>query len=232
MFGVEHVYQTCIVVLLGNPTNGQEPIGRRPAFSWPTRSRVPRTKTCSRQSPIPEVYTRRSAKPVAHTDAMPFPGILFVVKIPDVSSRTHPALPCLRSKKPVTTWPSLCIDIRIANGQLSSEQMKAVVKSQMPKQGRGGCKGNRCRRAFQERAGLQRPVVLAMPNGLSPRLLTTSLQPSLHLRPPLWLLPRTFDLTAVPFAVAKDIGIQEKALQYTLKLSPPLFVYTGIVSQS
>jgi len=28
-FGVEHVYQTCIVVLLGNPTNGQEPIGHR-----------------------------------------------------------------------------------------------------------------------------------------------------------------------------------------------------------
>jgi hypothetical protein len=29
--GVEHVYQTCIVVLLANPTNGQKPIGHRPA---------------------------------------------------------------------------------------------------------------------------------------------------------------------------------------------------------
>lgn len=38
----------------------------------------------------------------------------------------------------MTTWPSLFIDIIIANGQLSSEQMKAVGNPKSPNKGDEG----------------------------------------------------------------------------------------------
>lgn len=212
MFGVEHVYQTCIVVLLGNSTNGHERIGHRPAFSWPTRSSVPRTKTCSSQSPIPEVYTRRSAKPMPRRNGLPIPGILFVVTIPNVSSQSHPALPWLRSRESVTTWPSPSIDIRIANGQLSSEQMKAVGNPKSPNKGDEGVRATVAGELSKKGQGCSGQSFWPRRMSPSPRVLTTILQPFPHLRPPPWLLPRIFVLTAVPFAVAKDIGKQREGV--------------------
>jgi hypothetical protein len=103
---VEHFYQTSVVVLLANPTNGQETIGHRPAFSWSTRSRVPRIKTCSRPSPFPEVYTRRSAASIVHTADELIPGILSDVKDPVCVDSYSRSYVWLYDRESVTTWPS------------------------------------------------------------------------------------------------------------------------------
>jgi hypothetical protein len=56
------------------------------------------------------------------------------------------------------------------------------------------------------------------------QVMTTSLQPfppfSTTTTTPLAAFPRHLFTTAVPFAVAEDIAIQEKTLQYTISFSP------------
>jgi hypothetical protein len=74
--------------------------------------------------------------------------------------------------------------------------------------------------------GCKWPVVLAAMYGADLRVLTTSLQPFPHFRPPLWLFPQVFVQTAVPFAVAKNIETQEATVQHTLRFSPPPFTHS------
>jgi hypothetical protein len=77
-----------------------------PSFSWSTRSRVPRIKTCSRPSPFPEVYTRRSAASIVHTADELIPGILSDVKDPVCVDSYSRSYVWLYDRESVTTWPS------------------------------------------------------------------------------------------------------------------------------
>jgi len=90
-FGVEHVYQTCIVVLLANPTNGQETIGHRPASPGRRGPGCLESKHALVQVHFRK-YIDENCESIAHTDDRSILGILLVVKIPIVSSQNHTAL--------------------------------------------------------------------------------------------------------------------------------------------
>jgi hypothetical protein len=112
------------------------------------------------------------------------------------------------------------------NGQLSSEQMKAVANPESANKDNEGVREAVAGELSRKGQGCKRPVVLAAAYGTGRRVLTTSLQPFPHFGPPPWLFPRYLFRLPSHLAVAKDIEIQEITLQYTLGLSPPPFTHS------
>jgi hypothetical protein len=81
-----------------------------PRFSQSTRSKVPRIGKYSCQTPLPEVYTRRSAASIAHTANELIPGTFSVVKKPVCFECIESYIrgsSWLHNRESVTTWPSL-----------------------------------------------------------------------------------------------------------------------------
>jgi hypothetical protein len=120
---------------------------------------------------------------------------------------THTAV-WLYDRESVTTWPSLLESPYTyePNGQLSSEQMKAVSNPESADKDDEGVRktvAGELSRKGQPGQGCEWPVVLAATYGADPRVLTTTLQPFPHSRPSLWLFPQVFVPTAVPFCCCR-----------------------------